>query len=145
VLREDIGLRTFAFYAQYQRSLDAAQAELTAAAFESAWQQGRTFPIEQAVADAHTIADEASHGTRRPESPTSIARYRLTEREQEILRLVADGRSNAEIATELYISHRTAQTHVGNLFAKLGVHSRAEAVDVAHRSGLLAGRNRPST
>jgi ATP/maltotriose-dependent transcriptional regulator MalT len=62
---------------------------------------------------------------------------RLTAREAEVLRLVAAGRSNPEIAEALFISPATARTHVSNLFAKLGVRTRTEAVDYAHRHGLL--------
>lgn len=51
----------------------------------------------------------------------------LTLREREVLRLVADGRGNEEIATILYISTNTARTHVARILKKLGVHSRAEA------------------
>jgi DNA-binding NarL/FixJ family response regulator len=53
--------------------------------------------------------------------------------------------SNPGIATALFITTRTAQTHVGNILAKLGVHSRAEAVDVAHRLRLLNARDRVPT
>jgi len=61
----------------------------------------------------------------------------LTQRELAVLRLVADGQSNPEIAATLFISRDTARTHVSNIFRKLDVGTRAEAVDVAHRHGLL--------
>ena len=64
-------------------------------------------------------------------------RYGLTAREVEVLRLIADGRSNPGIAEALYISPRTAQTHVQNIFTKLGVGSRAEAVRLAVEDGLV--------
>jgi DNA-binding CsgD family transcriptional regulator/tetratricopeptide (TPR) repeat protein len=60
----------------------------------------------------------------------------LTPREQEVLRLVADGRSNREIAGELFISAKTASVHVSNILAKLQVTSRGEAAATAHRMGL---------
>ena len=53
------------------------------------------------------------------------------------LRLMADGRSNKEIAGELSISERTVKTHPGHLFEKLGVTSRTEAIRVATRRGLV--------
>jgi DNA-binding NarL/FixJ family response regulator len=62
--------------------------------------------------------------------------FGLTEREREVLRLVADGRSNAQIATALYISPKTASVHVSNIIRKLGVSGRGEAAAVAHRLGL---------
>jgi NarL family two-component system response regulator YdfI len=61
----------------------------------------------------------------------------LSEREQEVLTLVAQGATNKGIAAELGITERTVKAHVTNIFNKLGVNSRAEAVAVALRSGLL--------
>jgi DNA-binding CsgD family transcriptional regulator/tetratricopeptide (TPR) repeat protein len=63
--------------------------------------------------------------------------YGLTPREREVLALVADGRTNPQIAQALFISSRTAGIHVSNILAKLGVTSRGEAAAVAHRGGLL--------
>jgi DNA-binding CsgD family transcriptional regulator len=62
----------------------------------------------------------------------------LTSREREVLRLVADGRNNREIAATLFISPKTASVHVSNILTKLGVSSRTQAAAIAHRSGLLA-------
>ncbi|RFU39107.1 DNA-binding response regulator, partial [Actinomadura logoneensis] len=61
----------------------------------------------------------------------------LTARESEVLRLLARGRSNREIAAELFISPKTASVHVSNLMAKLDASSRGEAVAAAHDRGLL--------
>jgi DNA-binding NarL/FixJ family response regulator len=66
-----------------------------------------------------------------------VARVQLTPRELSTLRLVADGRSNKEIASTLGISERTVKTHLGHLFEKLGVTSRTEAAKVAARRGLV--------
>jgi len=60
----------------------------------------------------------------------------LTAREAEVLRLVAAGRSNREIAAELFISAKTASVHVSNILAKLNATSRTEAAAIAHRAGL---------
>lgn len=57
----------------------------------------------------------------------------LTARELDVLRLVADGRSNAQIADELFISPKTASVHVSNILAKLDVRSRGEAAAWLHR------------
>jgi two-component system nitrate/nitrite response regulator NarL len=61
----------------------------------------------------------------------------LTDREQEILRLIADGKSLPEIAKELYLGLTTVKTHVQHLYEKLGVSDRAAAVASAMRRGLL--------
>jgi DNA-binding NarL/FixJ family response regulator len=66
-----------------------------------------------------------------------VARVQLTPREMATLRLMADGKSNKEIAGELSISERTVKTHLGHLFEKLGVASRTEAIKVATRRGLV--------
>jgi DNA-binding CsgD family transcriptional regulator len=60
----------------------------------------------------------------------------LSSRELEVLRLLAAGRSNGEIAGELFVSPRTVSTHVTHLYGKLGVSSRAEAIALALRLGL---------
>ncbi len=62
--------------------------------------------------------------------------YGLTSREREVLALLAVGRTNKEIADSLYISGKTAATHVSNILAKLGVRSRVEAAAAAHQLGL---------
>jgi DNA-binding NarL/FixJ family response regulator len=66
----------------------------------------------------------------------------LTQREAEVLTLIAGGRSNAEIARELFISEATVKTHINNLFAKAGLRDRAQAVTYAYRKG-LAETERP--
>lgn len=66
-----------------------------------------------------------------------FTRIQLTPRELSALRLLADGKANKEIATQLGISERTVKTHLGHLFDKLGVTSRTEAVKVATRRGLV--------
>ncbi|SDH52857.1 response regulator transcription factor [Nonomuraea jiangxiensis] len=60
----------------------------------------------------------------------------LTRREAEVLRLIARGRSNAEISGDLFIGEATVKTHINNLFAKIGARDRAQAVTYAYRHGL---------
>ena len=60
----------------------------------------------------------------------------LTAREGEVLALIADGLTNAEIARGLHISTATVKTHINNLFSKTGIHDRAQAVRYAYREGL---------
>jgi DNA-binding NarL/FixJ family response regulator len=61
----------------------------------------------------------------------------LTTREGEVLRLIAAGRSNQEIAAELFVSEATVKTHINNLFAKAGVRDRAQAVRYAYQNGIV--------
>ena len=79
------------------------------------------------------------------QTDTVIAR--LTSRELEVLGLVAAGHSNHEIAEMLFISYRTAKTHVSNLLTKLGARDRADAAIRARRAGLDASAHpeRPGT
>ena len=91
------------------------------------------------------VGDRAASGTGGatsdvPGSPgdaSGAAPLGLTARELEVLELVAAGRSNREIAAELFISAKTASVHVSNILAKLGVGSRGEAAATAHRLGLF--------
>ena len=68
----------------------------------------------------------------------------LSKRELEVLRLLGEGLTNAEIAARLYISTKTVATHVGNLFAKLQLRNRAEAAAFAQQH-LAADGHRPGT
>jgi DNA-binding NarL/FixJ family response regulator len=65
----------------------------------------------------------------------------LTEREREVMALVARGLSNGEIATELYISPATAKTHVSRVMMKLGARDRAQLVVTAYETGLVSPRS----
>ena len=78
----------------------------------------------------------------RPTCRTARCSPSLTSREREVLRLIAAGRSNREIASVLFIAPKTASVHVSNILGKLGAASRTEAAAIAHREGLAAEPSR---
>jgi DNA-binding CsgD family transcriptional regulator len=100
--------------------------------------RGKRQPLPQAVAEVLALANTLLEhlGPAAPASP--LAALGLSDREGEVLRLLAVGQTNAEIADALFISRRTVTTHVSNLYAKLGVASRAEAIAFALRHQMIS-------
>jgi DNA-binding NarL/FixJ family response regulator len=75
-------------------------------------------------------------GCGRPASDTDDGAFGdLTPREREVLGLIADGRTNRQIAETLFITQKTASVHVSNILSKLDVANRGEAAALAHRAG----------
>ena len=79
--------------------------------------------------------DSTPQSVPRAPEPSAV----LTPREPEVLTLVSAGRSNGEIAAQLFISTKTASVHVSNILAKLGATGRTEAAAIARRRGLIEG------
>ncbi|MET8861699.1 AAA family ATPase [Nonomuraea sp. NPDC004580] len=109
---------------------DAAQAE---------WEQAReaagklrAVPLESALLDFGRRARFGSSG-----GQSAAPQGELTAREAEVLRLVAEGLTNREIAERLFIAHKTVSVHVSNILGKLGVSTRTQAAATARRIGLL--------
>jgi DNA-binding CsgD family transcriptional regulator len=91
-------------------------------------------PLRRALDD---LARRARIGTAEQRGDGEVLAA-LTSREREVLRLIAAGRSNREIASVLFIAPKTASVHVSNILGKLGAASRTEAAAIAHREGLTA-------
>lgn len=108
----------------------AAAAEAIEEAAEIAGALGARPLIEEAATLAQRLGLRSAQ-------PAAGGTEVLTAREREVLRLVAEGHSNARIAERLYISPKTASVHVSRIIAKLEVGNRVEAAAVAHRLGLL--------
>jgi predicted ATPase/DNA-binding CsgD family transcriptional regulator len=113
------------------RSQLATRSLVDEEAWEAAWTEGRRMTAEQAVEYAleqEPIPEPAT----RESYPAG-----LSAREVEVLRLVAAGLTNAEVAKNLFVSPRTVNWHLGSIYRKLGSHSRAEATRFAVEHGLL--------
>jgi predicted ATPase/DNA-binding CsgD family transcriptional regulator len=120
--------------ANYPRALEAAFMGLGPADFDAAREAGRALTDASVAAETAAVVPCRSRPAAGRQAPAGSVRG-LSEREREVWALLTEGRSNAEIADALFISPRTATTHVTHLYAKLGVDSRAEAIAAAHQLG----------
>ncbi|HEV8163513.1 MAG TPA: response regulator transcription factor, partial [Actinomycetota bacterium] len=93
--------------------------------------------IETLARRARLRLSDPDAGTTTAPAPLPGAELGLTPREREVLALVAAGRSNRQIAEELFISSKTASVHVSNILAKLAVGNRVEAAAAALRLGIV--------
>jgi len=136
-----------------ERTLQLARTALGGEGFAAAWEAGRALSLEEAVEQARrvgmtdapaaepaaTVPPPAGAGARRrPPAPTVGG---LTARELEVLRFVAEGRSDREIGEALFVSPRTVGAHVASIYGKLGINSRAAAAAFAVRHGLTGERS----
>ena len=81
--------------------------------------------------------DAASPGPAATAADTAAARFGITDRELEVIALLVEGLSNQEIADRLFITRRTATTHVANIMNKVGLSSRTAVAALAVREGLV--------
>jgi DNA-binding CsgD family transcriptional regulator/tetratricopeptide (TPR) repeat protein len=113
------------------------RAALGATAFKDAWDAGAAMPLETTIAvaaalESYILREPATSDAEIP----AREQHGLSPRELEVLRLMADGRSNQQIADQLFLSFRTVTTYVTNILTKLGVESRTGAVAYAIRAGI---------
>jgi ATP/maltotriose-dependent transcriptional regulator MalT len=104
-------------------------------AFDRFREEGRAMRQAQVAAEMSAVLDAAELWKKPPLSALA-APFGLTPRELAVLRLLPQGLSNPQIADTLFISRRTVQTHLSNLYGKLGVEGRAAAIAVALREGI---------
>jgi non-specific serine/threonine protein kinase len=117
---------------RYRRAEQEAQAAL-GAVFDELVVVGQAWTIDEALAEALNLEGSSREVSAAPVAANS---YGLTPRELEVLRLVAAGLSDREIADALFISRHTAMTHVANILMKLNLSSRTAAATLAVRDGL---------
>jgi non-specific serine/threonine protein kinase len=120
---------------EYDRNREIARAQLDGDAFAAAWEAGRALTIEQAIAEALEPPPETPPAPAPPPAPQPAvaAEYPagLTVREVEVLRLVAQGLTDAQVAERLVLSAHTVHAHLRSIYGKLEVSSRAAATRVA--------------
>jgi predicted ATPase/DNA-binding CsgD family transcriptional regulator len=132
--QESSGIRRIAHGLHAARLVTETRNQLAAPVFDAAWHDGRGLSYAEAIGEAMAIT--AAAGEPAAPVPPRESSLDLSPRELDVVRLLAQGYSDKEIAATLYIGVRTAQTHVANVFAKLGVNGRAEAAAIAVRRGL---------
>jgi DNA-binding NarL/FixJ family response regulator len=119
---------------------DAGRQQIALAVRSAAAGQAVLDPQVQAMllrAASPSTSPSASPSVAAPPTPLALP-DNLTPRETDVLRAIAAGRSNAEIAAELYISEVTVKSHINHLFAKIGARRRAEAVRYAYDHGFVS-------
>jgi predicted ATPase/DNA-binding CsgD family transcriptional regulator len=127
------------FPTERQAALVTIEREIGGLALAGELETGRRFHPSEAVVEAGKILFTIPAPVRQAPVPAPLPQnaHLISPRELEVLKLLADGKSSHEIADELYISHRTVTTHISNILGKLGVDSRAAAIAVALRSGIV--------
>jgi predicted ATPase/DNA-binding CsgD family transcriptional regulator len=132
ILRERIGaVPPAGERAELAGAIAGVRRHLAPERFAAAWAEGRTTPLARLIDEVQTD-DPAAHRRAGPEpAHRGAVPAGLTEREAEVLRLLAAGRTNKEIAQALVVSVRTVENHLTHIYGKIGARSRAEAVAFA--------------
>jgi predicted ATPase/DNA-binding NarL/FixJ family response regulator len=143
LLTENDSQLVFVDRAAYDEAVVRARAVLGASAFDALHAQGRVLPFAEIVSLAAGVTLPGLRQARGKWPGT--APDALTSREQEVLRLVATGRTDREIADTLFLSRRTVNTHVARILGKLGAGSRRAAVDRGRELGFLMSGDEPRT
>jgi non-specific serine/threonine protein kinase len=120
-----------------ERTRAALRAQLSEADFNVAWEAGQRLTLDEAVALALSEPPTSNPQTTL-QPPTSKPHFGLTPREREVALLITEGLSNREIAEKLVLGERTIETHVSNIFNKLGFTRRAEVRRWVKEKGLTA-------
>ena len=116
----------------YEQSLASARAGLGEAAFVAVWEEGRAMTPEQALAAQDPVpTTQPPAPARAPAAPRPASPDGLTEREVEVLRLLTQGMTDAQVADQLALSPRTVQGHLRSIYHKLHVHARTAAIRYA--------------
>lgn len=122
--------------AEHERNLAALHAEMSEQDFNGAWAEGEAMTWEQAVEYARQVQAPPSEGRLTPRQAAKQQFGGLSGREREVALLIAEGKSNRQIAESLVISERTVTTHVANILSKLGFNSRSQVASWAVEKGL---------
>jgi DNA-binding CsgD family transcriptional regulator len=118
----------------YDAEIATARAHLGEAVFSAAWSEGRSAPVDDVLADALAALPTGPEASAVPATMSPTAG--LSRREVEVMRLLAGGQSNKEIAADLTLSIHTIERHLANIYAKIGARGRADAVAFALRHGI---------
>jgi non-specific serine/threonine protein kinase len=129
MLRQTVGTSLGPAYQAYlRRDLERAWRALDEEEGAAAWEEGHAMTMEEAI--AYALEDA-------PDAPPPSYPAGLTAREVEVLRLVAQGLTNARVAERLFLSPRTVNAHLRTIYGKIGVSSRAAATRFASEHGLV--------
>jgi DNA-binding CsgD family transcriptional regulator len=129
--------RAYALLREAEAAAERGETDAAQPPLRDAWRTASDLGAVPLLHEAERLARRSrialQDGGAQPAEADALGSLGLTGREREVLLLLADGRSNPEIARELFISPKTASVHVSNILTKLGLSSRVQAAAVVHR------------